>query len=322
MATNMTFFDSGNGRGTFRFTPNYAQGNGNPTLYSYQVKAFDAVDTTIVRVSSTRTVLVFQRNQPPVLTFPSGTGPYTVAEGSPLTFSVLAQDLDGGFITNFPATNLPPGATFGGTLNIRSFNWTPTFTQAGTYNVTISATDNQGGTTNQIVQINVTEFGNHAPTFTTVLADTINVFVGVLSQFVVRAVDLDLNPIQILYDAGPGGASFIDSGNGAALLQYAPDVIELGAIYTVRFIAQDSPGGLRDTLTTRFRVQNFLRGDADGTYGYNMNDVVYLIRYLYRSGPPPAPMQSGDADSNGSVNVADASYMINFLYRYGPRPPQ
>jgi hypothetical protein len=172
------------------------------------------------------------------------------------------------------------------------------------------------------VQINVTEFGNHAPTFTTTLADTINVFVAVTTQLNVRATDLDLNPIQIIYNSGPGGAAFIDSGNGSAVLFYAPDVAELGFIYTVRFIAQDSPGGLTDTLTTRFRVVNFLRGDADGSLGYNMNDVVYLIRYLYRSGPPPGPMQSGDADSNGIVNVADASYMINFLYRYGPRPPQ
>ncbi|MGH8015187.1 MAG: Ig-like domain-containing protein, partial [Candidatus Zixiibacteriota bacterium] len=321
LATNMTFFDSGNGRGTFRFTPNYTQGNGNPTLYSYQVIAIDAADSTITRVSGTRTVQVFNRNQPPVLTFPSGTGPYSVVEGSPLSFSVIAQDFDG-IITAFNATGLPSGATFTGTLNSRSFNWTPNFVQAGTYNVTISATDNLGGVSSRIIQINVSEFGNHAPTFTTVLADTVNVFVNILGQYLIRATDLDLNQIQISYDAGPGGVSFIDSGNGTAILFYEPQPIELGSIYTVRFIAQDVPGGLRDTLTTRFRVVNFLRGDADGTLSYTMNDVVYLVRYLYRSGPPPSPLLVGDADSNGLVNVADASYMINFLYRNGPRPPQ
>ncbi|HEX2897755.1 MAG TPA: hypothetical protein VHP63_06880, partial [candidate division Zixibacteria bacterium] len=321
LATNMTFTDAGNGSGQFRFTPNYTQGNGNPTLFSYEVVAIDAVDSTITRVSGTRTIQVFNRNQPPVLSFSLGTGPFNIVEGNQIIFTVLAQDFDG-LITSLTSSNMPTGAIFGGTLAFKTFNWTPTFTQAGTYNVTFTSTDNLGGVTNRVIQIVVAEFGNHAPTFTTVLPDTINCPANVATQIRINATDLDLNSIQLIYDLGPGSGIFLDSGNGSGVITFSPEPIEIGLVYTVRFIARDVPGALADTLITRFRVVNFLRGDVDGNQSYTMNDVVFLIRYLYRSGPGPVPALSGDADSNGLVNVADASYMINFLYRYGPRPPQ
>jgi hypothetical protein len=272
-------------------------------------------------MSGTRTVQVFNRNQPPLLTFPSGTGPFNITEGQALQFNVFAQDLDAnGIITSFTGTGLPSGATFTGNLNFKSFSWTPSFVQAGNYSVTFAANDNQGGVTTRVVQINVAEFGNHAPTITNVLPDTIQYFVGVLVSRVINAIDLDQDPIQLVMTQGPG--AFVDSGNGKGVHFYEPDPTDLGLVFPVTFIATDSPAGTSDTLSTFYRVNNFLRGDVDGNYTYTMNDVVFLIRYLYRGGPAPVPISAGDADMNGLVNVADATYMINFLYRYGPRPPQ
>jgi len=64
----------------------------------------------------------------------------------------------------------------------------------------------------------------------------------------------------------------------------------------------------------------FICGDADGGETINILDAVYLINYLYRSGPSPEPEISGDADGNGSINVLDSVYLINFLYKSGPAP--
>jgi hypothetical protein len=51
-----------------------------------------------------------------------------------------------------------------------------------------------------------------------------------------------------------------------------------------------------------------------------VSDVVYLINYLFRHGPPPVPLQSGDANCDGIVNVVDVVYLINYLFRNGPPP--
>src|SRR6185369_8882254 len=57
----------------------------------------------------------------------------TDAEGIPMGFQVTAQDGDGQALT-YSASGLPPGATFD--LGSRHFDWTPSYTQAGTYDVT------------------------------------------------------------------------------------------------------------------------------------------------------------------------------------------
>lgn len=63
-------------------------------------------------------------------------------------------------------------------------------------------------------------------------------------------------------------------------------------------------------------------GDANGSKNYNILDVSYIIGYLYRGGPPPAPYAkcSGDADCNCGVNILDVSYLISYLYRGGSIP--
>jgi len=59
--------------------------------------------------------------------------------------------------------------------------------------------------------------------------------------------------------------------------------------------------------------------NADGTV--NVNDVVYLINYLFVPGSPaPIPLLAGDANCDGAVNINDVVYLINFLFISGPPP--
>ena len=64
----------------------------------------------------------------------------------------------------------------------------------------------------------------------------------------------------------------------------------------------------------------FLRGDANGDGVININDVVFLINYLFIGGPAPQPLQAGDANSDGVVNINDVVYLINYLFVGGPPP--
>jgi hypothetical protein len=66
-------------------------------------------------------------NNPPVLTPINNR---IVNEGQLLSFNLAATDLDGDILT-YSASNLPSGATFN--LTTKTFVWTPTFFQSGTY---------------------------------------------------------------------------------------------------------------------------------------------------------------------------------------------
>ena len=61
-------------------------------------------------------------------------------------------------------------------------------------------------------------------------------------------------------------------------------------------------------------------GDANGDWGVDVGDVVYLINYLYKSGPGPEPLGSGDATCDGIIDVGDVVYLINYLFKGGPGP--
>lgn len=64
-------------------------------------------------------------------------------------------------------------------------------------------------------------------------------------------------------------------------------------------------------------------GDANNTGGsLNILDITYLISYLYKSGPPPAPYAicSGDPNGNCVVNILDITYLIAHLYQGGLAP--
>jgi C1A family cysteine protease len=61
--------------------------------------------------------------------------------------------------------------------------------------------------------------------------------------------------------------------------------------------------------------------NVDGTV--DIGDVVYLVSYLYRSGPPPRcePMtECADVNLDGVINIGDVLYLVNYLYRNGPPP--
>jgi hypothetical protein len=52
----------------------------------------------------------------------------------------------------------------------------------------------------------------------------------------------------------------------------------------------------------------------------NVTDVIYLINYLFKSGPPPYPIAAGDVNADCTVNVTDVIYLINYLFKSGPAP--
>ncbi len=72
---------------------------------------------------------------------------------------------------------------------------------------------------------------------------------------------------------------------------------------------------------------HFKNGDANGDTLVNILDIVYLINYKYKGGPPPYPEIAGDVDNcqfinqyEPIINILDVVYLINFKYKGGPEP--
>lgn len=66
--------------------------------------------------------------------------------------------------------------------------------------------------------------------------------------------------------------------------------------------------------------KSYLCGDVNGDGVVDVGDVVYLINYLFKSGPVPSPREAGDVNTDGNVDVGDVVYLINYLFKGGPAP--
>ena len=61
-------------------------------------------------------------------------------------------------------------------------------------------------------------------------------------------------------------------------------------------------------------------GDANGDRAVNIADAVFVINYVFKGGPAPAPAASGDPNCDETCNLADAVYLINYIFKGGPVP--
>jgi outer membrane protein OmpA-like peptidoglycan-associated protein len=141
---------------TFTWVPSFTQGSVAGTDYVVSFTADDGDGSPVVR-----NVTITVHNQPVIDTTPAGPS-FTVAELSPLTFTVQNDVADGIPLTITTVGGLPSGATFNGT----TFSWTPSCSQSRTapYVLVFQASDTQR--TAQITR-NVTVTGSVVTVFPT-----------------------------------------------------------------------------------------------------------------------------------------------------------
>ena len=130
---------AGNTSGTFAWTPTFTSAGSYAATFTAQNALSGSAMTAILVGNSC--------DRAPVVTAPatvSGT------EGSLITFTVGATDLDGDAITVFTAsgTAISAGATFAVNASNTSgtLSWVPSLTQAGTYSATFFAANTLSGT--------------------------------------------------------------------------------------------------------------------------------------------------------------------------------
>lgn len=59
---------------------------------------------------------------------------------------------------------------------------------------------------------------------------------------------------------------------------------------------------------------SFLHGDADGSGWIDIDDVVYLITYIFNGGPAPQPYETGDFNRDFIVDIDDVVGLIAYIF--------
>ncbi len=204
LPAGLTFTDNGNGTATIAGTA--AGGTGGS--YPLTVTATSTAGTATQSVTLTNA-------EAPAITSPSTAG-FTV--GSAGTYTVTTTGYPAATITESGA--LPDGLSFidngTGTATVAG---TPAAGTAGIYPVTISATNSSGSTAT--LGLTVTVVNSAAPVITS--GGSAYFTAGQNGAFAITATG---SPTPAITEAGvlPAGVSFIDQGNGTALLQGIPTV--------------------------------------------------------------------------------------------------
>lgn len=164
---------------------------------------------------------------------------------------------------------------------------------------------------------------NHTPVLTGPAAAA--VIAGGTLNLAYVADDPDLADTMFFSASGPG----IFTGPA----DYPPDTAQfawttttadtLGSPYTLTVIVQDGAGGA-DTIVTTLTVSppaQFVVGDANLDGAINASDIIYLVNYVFKGGPPPVPeAAAGDVNCDLTVTSSDIVFLVNYVFRGGPQP--
>jgi len=83
-----------------------------------------------------------------------------------------------------------------------------------------------------------------------------------------------------------------------------------------------SDPAMKDTAACLMEVveASFICGDANGDLTADVSDAVYIINYIFASGPAPNPLSVADANCDSGVDVSDAVWIINYVFVGGNQP--
>ena len=118
------------------------------------------------------------------------------------------------------------------------------------------------------------------------------------------------DPTGSMSDPGVSDSLFIDN-----------DIDTVGSFdYLVIPLESGVIGLHSEIMTVDMNPAQFICGDTDSSGVVNILDVMYIITFLYKSGPDPKPMESADVDNRPGINILDATYIVDYLYKNGPDP--
>jgi len=115
----------------------------------------------------------------------------------------------------------------------------------------------------------------------------------------------------------PYGMTFSE---GDGLLSGTPEFAGT-TIMQVEVVDSDSPAN-KDTLFVHITVEmpEWICGDANESGDIDIDDVIFIIDYVFAGGPEPNPLESADVNCIDDIDIDDIVYLIEYLFNGGPDP--
>jgi hypothetical protein len=319
MYDNVVSYDSSNGFGTLTFSPDYYQSRYYP--YVFRIRAYDVDDDSIF-IEKIYQIRVKNVPQQPVLDPIPASFQLTEGDSLDLVISYLDADLPAGSyltLTYEPVLANSGVATIDGNSSL--FHFYPWFDQAGNYELLFRIEEDLGNFDTQTVAIEVLEAGPQSPILSVPFAPEHTVNFGNPMNERISAIDPESQPVTLSAINVPVNATFVDSGNGAGSFYFDPDISQVDITFDVGFIASD--GTLADTVYAALYVQEFICGNADGIGEVDIDDVVFLLMYMFADGPAPDPLISGDVHRAVAecpeviIDIDDVVGLIGYIFSEG-----
>ncbi|MFH1360483.1 MAG: RHS repeat-associated core domain-containing protein [Candidatus Omnitrophota bacterium] len=68
------------------------------------------------------------------------------------------------------------------------------------------------------------------------------------------------------------------------------------------------------------QLNGFVAGDTNGDRFVDIDDMVYLMAYIFTGGSAPEPLAIGDCDGSGGIDIDDIVYLQAYIFTGGPAP--
>ncbi len=169
-------------------------------------------------------------------------GDRLVAEGDSLAIPLSARDANGDSLT-FTASGAPPGSSLTGTV----FSWRPGYTQAGTYLITFTVGDGNGGSDSEVVTVQVTE-----------------TYLPITWRVPVTVVGADGTSTELWLGTAPGASDGLDPEYGEQPLPPLPPL----ALFDARWLAAGTEGTVADIRSDDRELQTWLLALQPGLAGH------------------------------------------------------
>jgi hypothetical protein len=226
----------------------------------------------------------------PVLT---AIGNKTINEMALLSFTILATDSDGDSLT-YSASNLPAGSNFN--ASIRTFSWTPTYSQSGSYpNVHFQVSDGSL-TTSEDITITVNNV-NQSPVLTAIGSKSVNE--GALLRFTISATDPDGTSLTYSATSLPTGSNFNAS---TQTFSWTPNFAQAGSYPNVHFQVSDGSLTISEDITVTV-VQQYADWDPTTDGSVNVLDMISVGQQWSQTGIAGWIRQ--DTNQDGAISVLD-----------------
>jgi len=185
-------------------------------------------------------------NNPPVL---AAIGDQSTGENIQLSIPLSATDVDDGDHVSFSMSGAPTGAElYDNGDGTADFFWTPDYSQAGSYLVTFTVTDNgiPSASDSETITITVNDV-NRPPVLSAIGNKSVNENIEL--SFLLTASDPDGHNLSFVKSGGPTEATLTDHGDGTATFSWTPNFGEAGD-HPVTFTVTDNGVPVASDLET------------------------------------------------------------------------